>query len=79
MTSIAAILSNVYDAEYGIGLITAVVPSTNNMLKRLEPTILPTAISVSFLLAATQEVTSSGRDVQSSDRSISRSFQILQQ
>ena len=44
-----------------IGLIVAAIPSTNRILKILEPITLPSAISSSFLRAATTEVTSSGR------------------
>lgn len=45
------------------GLIADAIPSTIRMLKILEPIAFPTAISTSFFLAATMEVTSSGRDV----------------
>ena len=46
-----------------IGLIADAMPSTIRMLKILEPIALPSAISTSFFLAATIEVTSSGREV----------------
>ena len=45
------------------GLIADAIPSTIRMLKILEPIAFPTAISTSFFLAATMDVTSSGRDV----------------
>ena len=41
----------------------AEIPSTIRMLKMLEPTAFPIAISTSFFLAATIEVTSSGSEV----------------
>ena len=43
------------------GLIAAATPSTRRMLKILEPMTFPSAISTSSFLAATMEVTSSGR------------------
>lgn len=46
-----------------IGVITDDKPSTNKMLNMFEPITLPIAISLSPFLAATIEVTSSGRDV----------------
>ena len=46
-----------------IGLIADAIPSTISMLNTFEPIALPSAISTSFFLAATIEVTSSGRDV----------------
>lgn len=47
----------------GSGEIADDAPSTNNILKMLLPTILPKAISLSFLYAAVTEVISSGKDV----------------
>ena len=41
----------------------AATPSTIRILKTFDPTTLPTAISNSFFLAATMDVTSSGKDV----------------
>lgn len=46
-----------------IGLIADAIPSTINMLNTLEPMAFPSAISTSFFLAATIDVTSSGSDV----------------
>ena len=46
-----------------IGVITADTPRIKNVLKILEPTTFPIAISVFFLKAATTEVASSGKDV----------------
>ena len=46
-----------------IGSIADDVPKMSRMLKILEPTTLPTAISLSPFFAATIEVTSSGSDV----------------
>ena len=46
-----------------IGLITDDKPNINNMLKVLDPNIFPRAMSFSPFLAATKEVTSSGREV----------------
>ena len=46
-----------------IGLIADAIPSTISMLNTFEPIALPSAISTSFFLAATIEVTSSGSDV----------------
>ena len=43
------------------GLMAAATPSTNRILKILEPITFPSAISTSFFLAATIDVTSSGR------------------
>ena len=45
------------------GLIADAIPSTIRILKIFEPIAFPTAISTSFFLAATMDVTSSGRDV----------------
>ena len=47
------------------GIIKAVVPTTNKILKILLPTIFPIAISAFPFMAAETEVTSSGRDVPS--------------
>ena len=47
----------------GRGLISDVIPRIKKILKILEPTIFPTAISDFFFRAATIEVASSGRDV----------------
>ena len=46
-----------------IGLIADAIPSTINILNILEPIAFPSAISTSFFLAATMDVTSSGSDV----------------
>ena len=46
-----------------IGLIADAIPSTMRKLNILEPMALPSAISTSFFLAATIDVTSSGSDV----------------
>ena len=46
-----------------MGVITEPIPRMVRMLKTFDPTTLPTAISSSFLRAATREVTSSGREV----------------
>ena len=46
-----------------IGLIAEATPSTISILNILDPIALPSAISTSFFLAATIEVTSSGSDV----------------
>ena len=46
-----------------IGLMADAIPSTMSMLKMHEPTAFPSAISTSFFLAATIDVTSSGSDV----------------
>ena len=45
------------------GLIAEAMPSTIRMLNTFEPIAFPSAISTSSFLAATIEVTSSGRDV----------------
>ncbi len=45
----------------GIGCMVAETPNINNILKRFEPMAFPTARSFSPFLAATTEVTSSGR------------------
>ena len=45
------------------GLIADEIPRTIRILKILDPTAFPTAISTSFFLAATTEVTSSGSEV----------------
>lgn len=52
-------------ALFGIstGAITADIPKIKNILKILEPTTFPIAISVFFLRAATTEVANSGKDV----------------
>ena len=47
------------------GVISDVMPKMNKILKILEPTTLPIAISEFFLIAATTDVKSSGRDVPS--------------
>ena len=52
-------------AANGTGIIKAVVPITNKMLKILLPTIFPIAISAFPFLAAVTEVTNSGREVPS--------------
>ena len=46
-----------------IGLIVAAIPKTNKILKTFEPITFPRAISTSPFLAATIEVTSSGKEV----------------
>ncbi len=45
------------------GVIKAETPNTKKILKILEPTTLPIAISTFFFLTATIEVASSGREV----------------
>ena len=47
------------------GVINAVVPTTNRILKILLPTIFPIAISAFPLIAAETDVKSSGREVPS--------------
>src|SRR5690625_210817 len=47
----------------GKGEMTEADPSTKSMLKILLPTILPSAISLSFFHAAVTDVTNSGSDV----------------
>ena len=47
------------------GLIAPATPNTRRILKMLEPMTFPNAISTSFFLAATIDVTSSGRLVPS--------------
>ena len=46
-----------------IGKIVADIPNTNKILKIFDPNTLPKAISFSPFLAATKEVTSSGKEV----------------
>ena len=46
-----------------MGEITAAVHRISRILKILEPTTFPTAISSSFFRAATIDVTSSGRNI----------------
>ena len=55
--------SMIFSVMMLIGLIVDAIPSTIRMLNTLEPIALPSAISTSFFLAATIEVTSSGSDV----------------
>ena len=50
-------------AANGTGIINAVVPITNKMLKMLLPTTLPIAMSAFPFLAAITEVNNSGNDV----------------
>ncbi len=57
------IVSIIKLASKVMGIIKALVPSTNNMLKILLPTILPIAISALPFFAAVTDVTSSGREV----------------
>ena len=45
------------------GLIADAIPRTIKILNIFDPTAFPTAISTSFLRAATTDVTSSGSDV----------------
>ena len=47
----------------GIGVISQLMPNTNKMLKILDHTMLPTAISDLPLSQATTDVTNSGNDV----------------
>ena len=61
--AIATIASFIKAFSNAIGRIVADVPTTNNILNILLPTILPIAISVFPCLAATDEVTSSGSEV----------------
>ena len=58
-------VSTILSIRNPTGLIAAAIPSTSKMLKMLEPITFPSAISTSFFLAATMEVTSSGRLVPS--------------
>lgn len=46
-----------------IGKITALIHNTRNILKILDPTTLPIAISDFFFMTATIEVVSSGKEV----------------
>ena len=47
----------------GTGVISALEPTTNRILKIFEPMMFPIAISALPFLAAVTEVTSSGKDV----------------
>jgi hypothetical protein len=47
----------------GKGLIIELIPSIQNMLKILEPTTFPIAMSACFLYAAIADVANSGREV----------------
>lgn len=64
-TSMLAAIRNTVSMEFcnvkPIGEITAAMPSTKRILKTFEPITFPRAISISFFLAATIDVTSSGR------------------
>ena len=51
------------DSDILIGCANAVIPKMASMLNTLEPIRLPIDISVSFLYAATAEVTNSGTEV----------------
>ncbi len=44
-----------------MGIIIAVMPSISKILNTFEPTALPIAMSASFFIDATAEVTNSGR------------------
>ena len=57
------IISIRFSVKILIGLIAEAIPSTIKILKILDPTAFPTAISTSSFLAATMDVTSSGSDV----------------
>ena len=59
----ATIVSSKKEFGYGTSCIRLVVPSTNNMLKTLLPTIFPIAISACPFLAAVIDVISSGSEV----------------
>ena len=59
----STIMSITFSIRKVIGLMVAATPSTIRILKTFDPTTLPTAISNSFFLAATMDVTSSGKDV----------------
>ena len=56
-------ISIIFSRINATGLMADATPRTIRILKILEPTAFPTAISTSFFLAATTEVTSSGREV----------------
>ncbi len=56
-------ISVLMTGSYFIGLIIALSPRTQSKLKILEPITLATAMSVFFFIAATAEVTSSGKEV----------------
>ena len=59
----STIISMIFSCMNAIGLMADAIPSTMSMLKMHEPTAFPSAISTSFFLAATIDVTSSGSDV----------------
>ena len=54
-------ISTTFSIKNAIGLMDDATPSTSSILKILDPTTFPTAISGSFFFAATMDVTSSGR------------------
>ena len=56
-------ISIMFSVINSIGLMAPVIPITINILNILEPIAFPSAISTSFFLAATTDVTSSGREV----------------
>ena len=57
------IISIIFSIINVTGLIAAATPRINKILKMLEPITFPSAISTSFFLAATIEVTSSERHI----------------
>ena len=56
-------MSTLKDGLYLIGFIIELIPKIKNTLKIFEPITFPIAISFFLRLAATSDVTSSGRDV----------------
>ena len=56
-------MSKLIEKFRDMGAIMDVTPNTHKMLNIFDPTILPTAISMSFFRAATIDVISSGKDV----------------
>ena len=63
LAPILIIVSIINDEAKGIVVISPEIPTINNILKMLLPTILPIAISALPFLAAVTDVNNSGRDV----------------
>ena len=63
MQAISTAISKRLFVINAIGLIAEAIPSTIKILNTLEPIAFPSAISTSFFLAATMDVTNSGSDV----------------
>ena len=57
------IVSNLKRGSNGTGIINPESPTIKKMLKMLLPTMLPTAISEFFFIAAVTEVNNSGSEV----------------